>query len=387
MKTRIVSIDIFRALTMLLMIFVNDLWTLQDIPQWLEHTASDEDGMGLADVVFPMFLFIVGLSIPFAQKARIKKGDTRAKILAHILLRTLALVVMGFFMVNSENFRSDMPQGARTAWEVLMILSFLLIWNRYERKKISGMPVWVLQVTGMLILALLALFYKGGSPEEPEWMSPHWWGILGLIGWAYLICAVLYLLAGNRPWLIILFWIALHALNAGEFLPVAGRFRFIVSASNYALVMSGVLAAVIYSRFKSTDGKFLFPALLLIPAAVSLVYGFWFRPLWGISKILATPSWTAICAGISFTSFAVIYVFADVYRVTRWANVIMPAGRSALTCYLLPTLVYPVLWPLQQILPQYFLEGWVGLIKSLIFALLIIGLTGLLERINIRLKI
>ena len=390
MKTRIVSIDIFRALTMLLMIFVNDLWTLHDIPQWLEHTAAEEDGMGLADVVFPMFLFIVGLSIPFAQRARIKKGDTKAKVLAHILLRTLALVVMGFFMVNSENFGSEMSQGARKAWEVLMILAFLLIWNQYEKKKISGIPVWLLQAAGILVLALLALFFKGGSPEEPEWMSPHWWGILGLIGWAYLICAVLYLLAGNRSWLIIVFWIALHALNAGEFLPVSGTgrgFRFMVSASNYALVMSGVLATVIYNRYRNTDRKFLFPALLLIPAVLSLVYGFWFRPFWGISKILATPSWTAICAGISFAAIAVIYVFTDVYQVTRWANVIMPAGRSTLTCYLLPTLVYPVLWPLQQLLPQVLLEGWVGLIKSLLFALLIIGLTGLLERINIRLKI
>ena len=123
---------------MLLMIYVNDLWTLQDIPQWLEHTAADEDGMGLADVVFPMFLFIVGLSIPFAQKARIKKGDTKAKVLAHILLRTLALVVMGFFMVNSENFRSDMPQGARTAWEVLMILAFLPSGTGMSEKKYPG---------------------------------------------------------------------------------------------------------------------------------------------------------------------------------------------------------------------------------------------------------
>jgi predicted acyltransferase len=78
MKSRIASIDIFRALTMLLMILVNDLWTLHDIPEWLEHTKAEEDGMGLADVVFPAFLFIVGLSIPFAIKARINKGDSRS---------------------------------------------------------------------------------------------------------------------------------------------------------------------------------------------------------------------------------------------------------------------------------------------------------------------
>jgi heparan-alpha-glucosaminide N-acetyltransferase len=61
---RISSIDILRALTMVLMIFVNDLWSLNNIPGWLEHTAAAEDGMGLADVVFPAFLFIVGMSVP-----------------------------------------------------------------------------------------------------------------------------------------------------------------------------------------------------------------------------------------------------------------------------------------------------------------------------------
>ncbi len=101
--TRLKSIDILRALTMLLMIFVNDLWSLNDIPEWLGHKAADVDGMGLADVVFPAFLFIVGLSIPFAINARLKKGDSRKLILRHIIERTLALLIMGVFMVNLEN--------------------------------------------------------------------------------------------------------------------------------------------------------------------------------------------------------------------------------------------------------------------------------------------
>ena len=88
---------------MLLMIFVNDLWTLSNIPEWLGHKDADDDGMGLADVVFPAFLFIVGLSIPHAIRARLKKGDSKLLILRHIIERTLALLIMGVFMVNLEN--------------------------------------------------------------------------------------------------------------------------------------------------------------------------------------------------------------------------------------------------------------------------------------------
>ena len=69
---RLATIDILRALTMVLMIFVNDLWSLRDIPGWLGHVERGVDGIGLADVVFPAFLFIVGLSLPYAIDAKQK---------------------------------------------------------------------------------------------------------------------------------------------------------------------------------------------------------------------------------------------------------------------------------------------------------------------------
>jgi len=84
-SARLASIDVFRALTMFLMIFVNDLWTLQDVPAWLEHVPAKVDGLGLADVVFPMFLFIVGLAIPLAVNHRMAKGDSKSTIFRHTL--------------------------------------------------------------------------------------------------------------------------------------------------------------------------------------------------------------------------------------------------------------------------------------------------------------
>ena len=61
---------------MVLMIFVNDFWTLTGVPYWMEHRKHGVDGIGLSDVVFPAFLFIVGLSLPYAISNRRKKGDT-----------------------------------------------------------------------------------------------------------------------------------------------------------------------------------------------------------------------------------------------------------------------------------------------------------------------
>src|ERR1700761_9524010 len=97
---RLASIDILRALTMFFMIFVNDLWSVKNIPDWLEHAERNQDAMGFADIIFPLFLFIVGLSVPFAILARKSRGESQSSILAYILTRSFALLVMGFFHVN-----------------------------------------------------------------------------------------------------------------------------------------------------------------------------------------------------------------------------------------------------------------------------------------------
>ena len=84
------------------MIFVNELAGVKGMPAWMEHMPSNGDGMTFVDVVFPAFLFIVGMSIPFAIANRIAKGDNFFQLQKHILLRTLGLLVLGVYMVNAE---------------------------------------------------------------------------------------------------------------------------------------------------------------------------------------------------------------------------------------------------------------------------------------------
>src|SRR5688572_2747229 len=194
---RLASIDVFRALTMFLMIFVNDLWTLKEIPDWLEHTQAREDGMGLADTVFPAFLFIVGLSIPFAIGSRLEKNQSKTKIISHILFRGIALLVMGFMHVNLENYNAAAALLPKPVWQILLTISFFLVWLDYPRTW-STQKKWMLQGAGIALLVFLAIIYKGGTQENPEGLKPHWWGILGLIGWAYLLCAIIFVLSNGR---------------------------------------------------------------------------------------------------------------------------------------------------------------------------------------------
>lgn len=98
---RVAAVDVFRALTMFLMLFVNDIPGLKNVPHWLMHAAADEDMLGFSDTIFPAFLFCMGMSVSFAIQNRYKKGDTTTQVIAHIFWRTVALIAMGLFSLNS----------------------------------------------------------------------------------------------------------------------------------------------------------------------------------------------------------------------------------------------------------------------------------------------
>jgi len=390
-KNRIASIDIIRALTMYFMIFVNDLWTLRDIPEWLGHAARGEDRLGFSDIIFPLFLFIVGLSIPFAFKARRKKGDSDLQIFQHILARSIALIVMGFFMVNLENINRELLGISKPIYQILMATAFVLIWNLYpDGKAFKKIPEWVMKVLGVLILVYLAVIYKGGTVEDPHWMRPHWWGILGLIGWAYLMVATLYLFAGNRlVWLSLLFLVFLFLNIHQEVKPYEGfpHIKIIIDAANYVLVISGLIASILYVKFNEKGKIKEFLILMGALALVLIIFGILTRPEWGIKKMGGTPSWATICAGIGFASFGILYILADILNIRKWAWIFGPAGRSTLTCYLVPYFYYGFYSIIGFSLPIFLRTGYIGIIKSLLFALLIVTITGGLEKLKIKLKI
>lgn len=190
------AIDMLRALTMFTMIFVNDFWKVHDVPHWLEHAVYGEDFMGLADIVFPCFLFAVGMSIPYAIERRYAKGFSAESTLGHILSRTFALLVMGAFITNSEfRLSPEAPYPIGVYW-FLMAIGFIGVWNQYP-KPASGTQknlFRAFKIIGVLVLLYLAFTFR--NPQEGVFGA--YWGILGSIGWTYLVCAVIYFFSRDR---------------------------------------------------------------------------------------------------------------------------------------------------------------------------------------------
>jgi hypothetical protein len=120
---RVASVDALRGLTILLMVFVNDLGP--GAPAWMHHIQpSNADGMTLADVVFPLFLFLVGVSIPLAFERARATGRSKAEQLGHVLIRTISLLLMGVVELNSGDDRTL----GRPLWQLLAFTALILAW-------------------------------------------------------------------------------------------------------------------------------------------------------------------------------------------------------------------------------------------------------------------
>lgn len=389
---RILSIDAFRGITILVMVFVNELAGVRDIPAWMKHLPADADAMSFVDLVFPAFLFIVGLSIPFALTNRQAKGDSFWRLQAHILWRTLGLLLLGVFMVNAEQGIHAGATGMRAdTWSFLFYFSAILVWNQYRFSKKA--LAWVFRIAGMAGLLLLALCYRSGSTGTDR-MGTHWWGILGLIGWAYLYACLVYQVCGGRIIGLLLaagLCTGIYILNSTASLPDLFFFRWLGTQSanlaHTSIVLYGIVVARIF--FANRQKQFNRIALQAIGlAALLFVVGALLRPSFKLSKIYASPSWCLFSAAICTLLYLVFYVLIDRKGIRHWTDFFRPAAENPLLTYILPGIVYALTGMLGiSLFPDRWYYGLPGIGWALVFAVLILILTRGLNALKIKLQL
>jgi len=394
-RGRVLPIDAFRGLTFLVMVWVNEMHGVTGISRWWKHMPADADAMSFVDAVFPAFLFIVGMSIPFAIHARIAKGDGWAALQGHIAWRALALIVMGVFMVNAEEGYVHEASMALPieAWSLLFYAAVGLVWGVYRAP--SPAMDRALRGAGVALMVLLAWLYHGG-PDGSQGMAPQWWGILGLIGWAYLISCVLYQLARGKVfalWLMLAGCVAYYAGHAALGDNATGLAAVLLSQDGHAahtsIVLAGVICALIYHEVDAARPLALAKrhALAVAMAVALLAAGFALRPLFPISKIYATPSWCLLSAAACVGIYALLQALIVQAGVSGWVAWVEPAANNPLVTYLLPFVIAAVMGWAGWGWPPALKDGALGIAFCALYAAAVLWVVAGLNRLNVRLKL
>lgn len=388
---RILSIDIFRGLTIFMMVFVNDLAGVSGIPGWMKHVAADVDGMTFVDVVFPAFLFIVGMSIPFAVARRQSQSSTW-EFWQHILMRTIGLLVLGVYMVNAAEMNTEANLIPKQLWSPALYIAAVLIWNYYPKDptgKRTSKSI-LLQGVGILILIALYFLYRKGEGNNLSGMTPSWWGILGLIGWAYLIAISLFVLGQKNK----LGLLVAYGLVTFLFLGIRADLPFLANSwlggqsghlAHALLVLSGTFCGLLIPHQIEKEGQAKGIRYMAIWGGLLLVGGYLSDPLGGISKIGATPAWVFYCAGICALIYAFIYWLVDVQGVKNWANFLKPAGENPLLTYIIPPFFYGIVG--FDYLPALLNAGFPGFLRAIVFSILVLLVANWLGKKGVKLRL
>jgi predicted acyltransferase len=204
---------------------------------------------------------------------------------------------------------------------------------------------------GMIYCALV-FSNRRGHPILTLWpfhINTSWYGILGLIGWAYFAASILFLIfRGHRTALLscVVLMTCFFAADNKHFFDNFWPAQFVdfggTLGSQAAITVAGLLLASILvapdrtalkSRVKFTllfIGGFAFAALLL-------------NGLYGISKNNATPSWCLWSSAITAALWLGFYFFCDVKPVNAVARPLAAAGQNVLLAYLISEMLESVL--------------------------------------------
>ncbi len=388
---RVLTVDVFRGLTVLVMVFVNDAAGVKGLPWWTYHMPEGVNGMTYVDLVFSAFLFIVGISIPLAFGRRMAKGASRGALLGHVVARSLSLVAMGYVLANLDSVDAGLTGLSRRTWDLLAFAGILLAWMVYPKHGRAAPWCRLLRASGLILLAVLfAIFRRRTETGQAAWLDLSYPEILGLIGFAYLCAGVIYLaLPKTLGWMAGAF-AALNAMNAASKLGwlQLGHVPIYVWPLEDGALASIILGGIVFSMilFGGSGGvtlrgrmqRSLGLGALLLAAGVAAL------PL-GISKNHATPSWCLFSEAACIAMIVGLYYLVDVRQVSGWAAIVKPAGSNTLLTYLLPWILSAL--PFFGFISAGGSRGAVGVLRACIFTIFVLMIAAVLTRMRVRMQL
>ena len=294
---------------------------------WLAQQMHHVPWSGLAhhDTIFPLFLFLAGVSWPFSYAAQVEKGRTPWQIHLKIIRRMAVLVLFGFFcghlLAFKETFRIPSVLG-----QIGLSWGFAaMIFMHVRRPVLRGLVIAGLLVGSWAVLGFV------GAPDAPagaDLYSKEW----NVISWLdrTLMPNYIYQKGVYDPE-------SLFAVPAGVALALLG------------MTAGGVIRSDRWSPGRRS-AVLLGLSVLTLSAGLVFIYGLGMP----IVKALWTSSFVLVAAAYSFAMLALFYWIVDVRGCRRWTFYFRVVGMNSITIYMLMNMgVIAALY-------KYFFSGLVG---------------------------
>lgn len=302
MKPRLLSLDFFRGLTVAAMILVNNPGSWSYVYPPLEH--SKWNGCTPTDLVFPFFLFMVGVSVTFALSNR--KADTtgHSKLIVHILRRAAIIFAIGlaFRLIPSFDLYNLRILGVLQRISIVFLVISLLYLKTGEKTRIW--LCFAFLVTYWLLMTVVPVPDYGPPNLEPS---------TNLAGW--LDRTVL----GER-----------HLWKQARTWDPEGILSTLPAISTGLL---GIMAGDWLRRKDKEDAVKV--AWLFSAGFLSILAGLIWDGCFPINKSLWTSSFVLYTGGLAAVGLALSYWLIDVQQYKRLTPPFVAFGRNAITAYVL----------------------------------------------------
>ena len=291
-SARLMALDAFRGLTIAGMLLVNNIALGEHTPRTLRH-APWNGGINFADLVFPWFLLIVGVAIPYARESSRRRGLPTWKYDIHAIQRAAILVILGCLVDSSVEGHLHLGLG------VLQLIGLAYMAGAF----ISQLHIITrLSVAGALLIGYWAIIRFVPIPGVGAGIFHENLNVIEYVNHTYLA--------------------SIHLQGLLSVIP----------ATAMVLIGSGIgqiLRCEWFAEYKRV-------AIMTAVGVGLMLVGY----LWNLdlpyNKIVWTPSYILYTAGLGSAILGVFYLVTDVWRWRWWALPLTVFGANAIIAYVTP---------------------------------------------------
>ena len=318
-QSRIAAVDALRGLAIAAMILVNNPGSWSHVYAPMLH--AKWHGMTPTDLIFPLFIFIVGIAAAYSLPRQLAKGVSRRQVMRQALVRAAKLLLLGGFLAvfyynfaqpdydwwQSRVLEIRLPGVLQRIGVVFALTAALLLW--LGRRGIAAAFVITL-ASYWLLMALVPYADASGTTYVGQWQF------------------------GNS----LSAWLDHHILGPAHlYYADAKPFSFDPEGTLSTLpALSTSLSGVLTGMYLQITDSHARKALMTMVCGVACIaLGYALSPLVPVNKALWTPSYVFLSSGWSLVALSVLLYVMDVRRWQGWATPLIVCGANSIAFYML----------------------------------------------------